>query len=350
MTDTRYSKPASDVAGHTAKLVADNTELLARQTAIAQALKGCPPRTHCLLCENPLADGGHFTHRGVAYASCDTCSHVQCAVIPPDGYPGAAQDFADIYRPLDKTAYQVRTEQIYLPKIQWALEAAREQGLGNLREKTWFEFGAGAGHSLHALSLSGVQKTTGMEAEETLVRQATEALGAPLVRRFTGTLAEAARQNTADVYVAWFVLEHCFALRDFFDAMRDKPDGTLFIFSVPTFGFATLLESAAEGYFARHLDSVLHLQLFTDESIQYALAHAQYDIAAEWIFGQDADDLYRLILTGISHRMPGGLPAGQSRRLRDAMQDIQGAIDHARLADARHIVAIKRSGNLHEGT
>lgn len=341
MTRTTYSKPGSDVAGHTAKLAADNAGLLARQTAIAQALQGRPPRTRCLLCDTPLPGTGHFSHRGVPYAACGVCSHVQCAVLPPDGYPGAAQDFADIYRPLDKSAYQARTQSIYLPKIEWALAAALEQGLGDLRERTWFELGAGAGNSLHALALSGVPKTAGIEAEETLVQQAADALGAPLVQHFTGTLAEAARQNTADIYVAWFVLEHCFSLPAFFGAMRDKPKGTLFLFAVPTFGFATLLECAVTGHYARNLDSVLHLQLFTDDSIRYALDSAGYRIGAEWIFGQDADDLYRVIANGLLGKMPKKLSSREEARLQEALAQIQPILDRARLADARHVLAIK---------
>jgi 2-polyprenyl-3-methyl-5-hydroxy-6-metoxy-1,4-benzoquinol methylase len=342
MTDTRYSKPASDVAGHTARLVADNTELLARQTAIAAQLQGCPPRTHCLLCANSLLQAFQFSHRGIAYLACDVCNHIQCGVMAPEGYPGAAQDFADIYRPLDTDAYEARTRTIYLPKAQWALQAAEKQGLGDLSQRSWLEFGAGAGSFLHALTLSGAKQVTGIEAEQTLVAQAAAALGAPLVRHFTGTLAEAARQNSADIYVAWFVLEHCFSLGEFFAAMRGKPKGTLFLFSVPTFGFAALLECAAGAHYSRHLDSVLHLQLFTDESIRYALAGAGYEIAAEWIFGQDADDLHRFISAGVKDKMPPALLARESRRLQIALDGIQTAIDHARLADARHILAVKQ--------
>lgn len=342
MTDTRYSKPTADVAGHTAKLVADNAGLLARQTATARALQGRPPRTHCLLCNSPLSQNSRFDHRCVPYASCTVCSHVQCAVLPPDGYPGKAQDFADIYRPLDRDAYEARTRAIYLPKAQWALDAAENLGLGDLRQRRWLEFGAGAGSFLHALALTGARQVAGLEAEEALVTQAATALGAPLVSLFTDTLPEAARQHAADIYVAWFVLEHCFSLPEFFAAMRDKPKGTLFLFSVPTFGFATLLESATDSTYSRHLDSVLHLQLFTDRSIQYALASAGYDIAAEWIFGQDADDLYRVIANGRGVKMPEGLWAREEQRLRAALEDVQAALDRARLSDARHIFAVKR--------
>ena len=341
MTLTVYSKPPGDVGGHTSRLIADNHLLLDRQIRIAKALQDCPPRTTCLLCDAPLANARKFSHRQIDYKVCDRCEHVQCAAVPPENYPGIEQDFSDIYRPLDVKAYEARTASIYAPKVAWALQAAAEAKLGDLRENSWLELGSGAGYFLHALQQAGARKIGGLEAEKALVDQAAQALGAPLVKHFHGSLPDAVSQSTAQIYTAWFVLEHCFCLKEFFQAMEKKPKGTLLLFSVPTFGFATLLECAVADHYARHLDSVLHLQLFTDASIRYALDSAGYDLTAEWIFGQDSDDLYRLIVNGIRGKMPAALSAREELRLQAAMAEMQSVIDRTRLADARHILAVK---------
>jgi hypothetical protein len=337
---TEYSKPPLDVAAHTARLIADNDELLNRQRKIALALRGQPRRSRCILCGSSLTSAQPFSHRGVPYVSCDGCGHIQCAAEAPLKYPYGEQDFADIYRPLSPAAYRDRTERIYVPKLEWAIRAAKAVGLGDLSTRSWLDIGSGAGNFVDALRRAGARQAGGLEAEATLVLQANAASEKPLVRQFAGSLAQAVRENAADIYVAWFVLEHCFDTMEFLDALRERPAGTVFVFSVPTFGLATLLETAFDDHYARSLDSVLHLQLFTDSSIKYAMDRAGFEIRAEWIFGQDADDFYRALVTRVRTL---GIPlADEVERLAAALPDIQQAFDRARLSDSRHILAVKK--------
>jgi len=170
-----------------------------------------------------------------------------------------------------------------------------------------------------------------------LVAQASAILGDGVTDHFSGSLGEAVRAYPAEVYAAWFVLEHCLETAALLDALRDRPRGTVFMFSVPTYGLATLLESACDGHYARSLDSVLHTQLFTDRSIEFAMTRAGYEIKAEWLFGQDADDLYRALIA----RGEQGASQAAIARLGDALSEIQGAVDRARLSDSRHVLAVR---------
>jgi 2-polyprenyl-3-methyl-5-hydroxy-6-metoxy-1,4-benzoquinol methylase len=339
---TEYSKPSADVAVDTALMISENEQLHSRQQRIAQALRGRPRRERCLVCTGSLGHASSFIHRGISYARCPDCGHVQCSVQPPDGYPYALQDFADVYRPLDPAAYRDRTERVYAPKLAWMLRAAQATGLGNLLDRSWVEVGCGAGSFIDALRRSGASRVLGVEADEVLVQQANSALGAPMVRQFAGTLADAVRQHPADVYVAWFVIEHCFELGELFEALRQCRPGTVIAFSVPACGLATLLEGAFDGHYARNLDSVLHLQLFTDSSIARAMQESNCEIKAEWIFGQDADDLYRSIIIPLGRTHSAAATAGEQARLYDCLSEIQAVIDRMRLADARHILAVRR--------
>jgi 2-polyprenyl-3-methyl-5-hydroxy-6-metoxy-1,4-benzoquinol methylase len=258
------------------------------------------------------------------------------------GYPYALQDFADVYPPLDPVAYRDRTERIYAPKLAWLLRAAQAAGLGNLLDRSWVDIGCGAGSFIDALRRNGASRVAGIEADAVLVQQANAALAAPIVTQFAGSLAEAVRQHPADVYVAWFVLEHCFELGEVFNALRQCASGTVLAFSVPTYGLAAMLEGAFEQHYARNLNSVVHLQLFTDASIARAMQEANCDIMAEWIFGQDADDLYRSIMIPLQHTHSAAAIVGEQARLLGCMSGIQAVIDHARLADARHVLAVRR--------
>lgn len=339
---TEFSKPPADVAAHTARLIDENKELLANQRKAALELEGLPRRSHCLLCDAECADVPGFRHRGVPYVECSTCGHVQCGLQLPVEFLSRHQRFTKIYPPLDINAYNERTDRIYRPKLDWLLRAGEQAGLGDLTARSWFELGSGAGNFIHALRTGGVAGANGVDAEAMLVDQANAMLKERVVYAFEGSLADAVNSHPSDIYVAWFVLEHSFEIKQFFAALGQKPAGTIFAFSVPTFGLAALLESAFGNHFARSLDSAVHLQMFTDRSIQHALERAGYEIRAEWLFGQDADDLYRAVATGLPDLASTGLLRERVRLLAEAVPRIQAAIDWVRLSDSRHILSVKR--------
>ncbi len=343
--DIRYSKPSGDLSGESRGLADENARLLTDQTRTAAALAGRPERTACLLCGTGLVDAPWFGHRGVNYCRCGACGHVQTRVQPPPGYPAAVgQPFAQIYPRLDRDAYDGRSRRIYAPKLEWILSCAPALGASRagLLARRWMELGCGAGYFLHALQQAGAEAVAGLDASEALIQAGNAMLARPAARHSAADLADAVADNPADIYAAWFVLEHADDPRPFWSALAAKPAGTLFCFSVPTFGFATLLEGALPGLYARNLDSVLHCQLYTDRSIAHALAGAGYDIAAQWVFGQDSLDLRRLLAVDLERRCAPELLAELSPML-DALTDpVQAAIDRAGLADARHVIAVKR--------
>jgi hypothetical protein len=49
-------------------------------------------------------------------------------------------------------------------------------------------------------------------------------------------------------------------------------------------------------------DGIVHRQLYTDESIRHAVALGGFTIVAEWVFGQDADDLSRFLLQNLKDK------------------------------------------------
>jgi 2-polyprenyl-3-methyl-5-hydroxy-6-metoxy-1,4-benzoquinol methylase len=336
-----YSKPSADIASHTLSVLERNAQLLARQRSIASELNDGHGRSTCLVCAGPLATGSRFPHRGTSYVACPTCSHVQTAVIPPADYTQRHQTFSDFYEQPDEAGFRKRRDAVFVPKRDWMLRAAASEGVGDLLARSWVEFGCGDGCFLDALRKAGAARVLGLDAELRLAQKTQERLGLPIMH-FKGSLGDAVRAHPADIYVGWFVLEHCFEIPDFLEALRARPAGTLFAYSVPTFGLSALIEMAIGDHFARSLDSVLHLQLFTDASIRHAMDRAGFKIVGEWIFGQDADDLHRALVTRLSNI--GALDATREevRRLAVAIDGMQSAIDRTRLADARHILAVRQ--------
>jgi SAM-dependent methyltransferase len=340
---TRYSKTRADIADHTERMNSENTALLTRQRTLSQALSRGAIRERCSVCEAELAGAERFIHRHVPYSSCGVCGHVQTSALPPASCLSDEQGFHTVYSTLSPGDYARRTALVHGPKLDWLLEAGEQLGIRRdaMLARSWVELGSGSGNFIDALRRAGARQVTGFEADPILVARAQAALAADVVRPFRGSLADAIRQYPADCYAAWFVLEHCLEIPELLRALRDLRAGTLFAFSVPVMGLATLLEAAVDGYFARNLDSVLHLQLFTDRSIRHALNLAGFEPCAEWIFGQDADDLLRMLVAGLTDKYPPALLASETKRLAAASDDLQHALDRHRLADARHVLAIK---------
>ena len=57
---------------------------------------------------------------------------------------------------------------------------------------------------------------------------------------------------------------------------------------------------------------------------------------------KDADDLYRSIIVPLHQTHSAAAIAGERARLLDCLSDVQAVIDRARLADARHVLAVRR--------
>jgi hypothetical protein len=205
------------------------------------------------------------------------------------------------------------------------------------------EIGAGAGYFLSALDDYGVTNFAGFDSNRELVALANRRLKSKRVHHERERLlSKAIQKYPADVYVGFFVLEHVEDAHAFFRQLKRLPKGTIFIFAVPVFGLSVLLDGAFEHNFARQLDGIVHRQLYTDESIQYGVELAGFTIVAEWIFGQDADDLSRFLLQNAKGKYSTRLFRDVSRQVMSVQDGIQQALDRARLADQRHVIAIKR--------
>jgi 2-polyprenyl-3-methyl-5-hydroxy-6-metoxy-1,4-benzoquinol methylase len=201
--------------------------------------------------------------------------------------------------------------------------------------------GAGAGYFLSCLLDAGIRNIKGFDINKDLLQIATTHVPEKYLFHYKGKLSEAINAFPADIYTAFFVLEHISDSKNFFLKLKSLPPGTIFIFSVPVFGISCLLENIFSKNFARNLDCVLHTQLYTDDSIRYALERAEFNIVAQWIFGQDAEDFIRFILKNIENKF-SIKKLEQIKSDLDRLQDaLQNCFDKYKISDQRHIIAIK---------
>ena len=341
-----YSKSLNDISPERAERLSQKTDdKYQTQIEISRILHDTPLRESCLVCQNKL-QGSEFIHRSIPFIQCNNCGHIQTKGLPPSGYPFHEKNssFHNVYPDLDAKEYQNRIERIYQPKLDWIQEVLTEHFTEKeLRLKKWVELGCGAGYFLSCLDSNNFKKITGFDMDPDLVKK-TDAMTPDHVKVYHGdeNLHKTVSNCSADVYVAFFVLEHVLNPYKFYKQLSYLPTNTIFIFSVPLFGFSCLLEGAFGNLYARNLDAVVHTQIYTEKSINYALNIANFDIIGQWVFGQDAEDFSRFILDSLKEDYPDDMFQEISTKLLNLQDPLQHIFDINHLSDQRHIIAIKR--------
>ncbi len=343
-----YSKPLGDLAREQSERLRDEQALFQRQKALSSMLEGRPLRSGCLLCTASPNHADHFVHRGVPSIRCGTCGHVQTAVLPPEGYPHSVEGglpFGAIYPRLSPEEYHNRKQRIYTPKFGWIKRILTEE-LGwtaeQICDRHWADLGCGAGYFLAALRDAGIAHISGCDADEHLVELAREYVPEARTEVFSGHLGDVVQRVQADVYTAFYVMEHIEEPHSVYRAMSELPAGSVVVFSVPVYGFSCLLENIFDSSYARAYDTVVHTQVYTEQSIQYAMETADMDIVAQWVFGQDAEDLRRVMLSRLAGKLPTSMMDEVQQRLSELLDPLQQCLDQLHIADQRHVLAVKR--------
>lgn len=343
-----YSKPLGDLAREQDERLRDERALYERQRRLSAMLQGRPARTHCLLCGSATDTAEHFVHRGVPALRCAACGHVQTLANPPEGYPHRIEgglSFGAIYPRLSIEEYHHRKQRIYTPKFEWVQRVLSEELSytdSALRLQRWMEIGCGAGYFLAALRDAGIAHATGCDADEHLVALAREYVPDARTEVFTGQPSEVIERAEADIYAAFYVMEHIEQPQRVYRALAGLPPGSVFVFSVPVYGFSCLVENIFDANYARAFDTVVHTQVYTERSIEYAMRIADMEVVAEWVFGQDAEDLRRVMLSQLAGKLPESMLRDARNQLAELLDPLQHCLDTLHFADQRHILAVKR--------
>ncbi|MGD9078000.1 MAG: methyltransferase domain-containing protein [Desulfobacterales bacterium] len=335
-----YSKSSKAIEKASLYRVLKDHELSKRQIHESMDLLKFNNRKECVLCGNALR-GENFYHRNIPFVVCDTCKHIQTKTNPPSNYPRTK--FSSVYLEISEKDYQDRKKRVYKPKLDWIINCLSDHDYpkDRISKMQWTEIGAGAGYFLSSLLDAGLRNIKGFDADKKLVQVARDYVPEKYIMHYEGNLSEAMDLFPSDIYTAFFVLEHISDAKNFFIKLKTLPKGTIFIFSVPVFGLSCLFENIFENNYARNLDCVLHTQLYTDDSIKFAMKKAGFKIIAKWIFGQDAEDIIRFILKDITPKFSLKIVDEIQNDLYGLQDSMQNCFDKLNLSDQRHIIAIK---------
>jgi len=337
---TDYSKTLGDLTKEETSRIQNEEQLYISQKEANKRLSKATSRKICILCGSPIK-GREFLHRGVSFITCLKCNHIQSKALPPLGFPDeleGKEQFSKIYPKLEKDQFEDRKSRIYRPKLNWIFSALERLGYekSELLEMKWLELGSGNGAFLSSLEDMGVYDYIGFEKEKTLLERSKSFVSPERVSLSTGSLGEIIRANQADIICAFFVFEHDEKLFELINALKKCPKGTLLCFSVPKFGLSCLLENMASERYARSLDAAVHVQTFTDQSINFLLEAAGFEKIATWQFGQDALELRRFLqpTKGLDEHS-----RSLGEKMESCLDEMQSVLDMAGLCDQVHIIA-----------
>ncbi len=334
----KFSKPSSDLSKESEDWIQKDDEILFRTTEDIKNLSYLAHREKCLLCGTTLEGTESFMHRSVEYICCINCNHIQSIQIPAN-----EAEFDQIYPPLNKKDWEKRRDRIYLPKLEWIEESLKiSMPELNLKDLGWLDLGSGGGYFLGALQSKEYKDIKGIEENSHLISRSNDFFQEELVFGLDKSEFYLNHSQT-NIVTNWFVLEHLDNPWIILNNLKNKAKGTLFAFSVPVFGFGTLLEQVSEEYAARSLDGLVHRQIFTQQSIDFMLNKINYKKVSDWTFGQDSLDLKRLILKKINKRSfsEGMLLEDIQNKIGSIVDPIQEVLDRADFSDAKHILSIK---------
>lgn len=242
--------------------------------------------SNCPICYASLDDAAvELTVFDTPYVRCAGCGHATVRAAPPpdvlDKVFAESETHSSAY--IDRTAIEIRMQQIVAPKLDWCIEHfVAHRGRA---PRSVLDVGAGGGHFLAGAKRRGMS-VEGFEKSKASRAFAHDAFG--LALRADDFLAVGAA--SADVITFWGLLEYVSRPREFIAAARRTlaPDGILVVEVPRVDSLGTLVQALDGAVVARHMDPTSHVSAFTDASLCTALVEEGFAPFAAWYFGMDA--------------------------------------------------------------
>ncbi len=302
----RYGKPSGPLLKHKQAFFEQNDSLLAERLRIGEVYTRQPRRTQCKCCGGPLG-AVSFRKQEIDYMICQHCGHLNGAHEDTRAFcrevytndEGAS--YGSVYSAESKDLYDSRTQDIYLPKAAFLIEALTAAG-EKPTDLSYVDLGAGAGYFVAALLQCDVDRVQGLEVSKFQVDLANRMIGDDRVKEhaledITGIAAE----MDADVVSLIGVLEHLSEPCVLLKAFNNNPVLKYIFLSVPLFSPSNFFEMVFPTVFHRHLSGG-HTHLYTASSLDWTCREFGFECIAEWWFGTDVVDWYRSVMVRLGQQ------------------------------------------------
>ena len=291
----KYSKPSGFYFNTKASFFSENEKLLNIELKKNQLYGEQPLRTHCKICRVDLPLAVDFISHGVGYKFCEQCSHLNGAHEDTKGFIEKlyiSDDGSEYSKNYVDENYQKRSQDIYLPKVDFLIESLKG------KDYTILDIGCGSGYFVNAAIERNIH-ARGLDISKSMVSFGNSQIKHSKGKEPMEYVGEAGfYQSIIDskehVISAIGVIEHLREPHQFFEAFQQS-EAQILYYSVPMFSNSVFLEFIHQEVFPRQLSGG-HTHLFLEESIKKMNSIIGVTPIAEWRFGTDVMDLYRIMM------------------------------------------------------
>ena len=339
----KYSKPFGDLNTLKTTFFDNNDGMLEMADGMADVLLMQPKRTKCKICGAPLGKPLYTSHR-IGYIECEKCGHLNSECIDTDEFASRVyieDDYSKNYSAADKESYIRRRDMIYIPKAEYLRDCLKHESVP-AEDVSILDIGAGCGYFVSAARECGM-KALGIEVSDSEVSYGNAMTEEKWLTHIGLTdSVDHIRKTDANVLSAIGVLEHLVHLDENIDAIRDNTNIRYVFASVPMFSFSSCFEVAFANGYNRHTGGT-HTHLFTDESVARMAERMGFEIAYEWRFGSDINDLYRFLMVSMQKNNNEEFSRYFSDRFVPLMDELQQVLDKSEFSSELHFILRRKA-------
>lgn len=334
----KYSKPFGNLNSLKTNFFENNDGMLKMADGMADVLLMQPKRSVCKVCGAKLGEPLYTSHR-LAYIECKECGHLSSECEDTDDFASKVyieDDYSKNYSASNKDGYLNRMNMIYIPKAEYLKDCLDKEGI-NASDINILDIGAGCGYFVAATRQLGM-KSIGIEVSGSEVEYGNAMNDEPILTcvGLTDSI-DYIRKTDANVISAIGVLEHLIHLSENLEAIKANENIKYLYASVPMFSFSSCFEAAFQDCYNRHTGGT-HTHLFSNESIAQMAEAIGFEIAYEWRFGSDINDLYRFIMVSMQKNGNAQLAEYFSDKFVPLMDELQNTLDKSEFSSELHFI------------
>ncbi|MCR4740732.1 MAG: methyltransferase domain-containing protein [Lachnospiraceae bacterium] len=338
--EKKYGKSFGKLNSFKTNFFEDNDGMLKMADEMADIFASQPKRKVCKICGTPLLRPLFVSHR-LGYIQCPECGHLNGEYEDTDEFASKVyveDDYSRNYSEDTREKYQNRMNLIYIPKAEYLKTCLEKEGVKDINI---LDIGAGCGYFVTAARTLGM-KAHGIEVSKNEVDHGNRMAGEEiLVHVGLKDSIEYIKNTDANTISAIGVLEHLIHLKENLEAVRENDNIRYLYASVPMFSFSCAFEASHQDCYNRHCGGT-HTHLFTNSSIERMASDMGFEVAYEWRFGSDINDLYRFIMVSLAKNKNEDFAAYFSQKFTPLMDDLQLILDKSEFSSELHFILKRR--------
>lgn len=264
-----------------------NSELIVTEDQILflNDFSSQPKRNYCRICNEDISNAAYdYEASQIPFIICPRCNHHNGAFYDDDQFNRNFFTSNDVdYAKHYIEDFHQRVQEIYMPKLDFLLETADQESI-NITGIC--DFGAGVGHFLKCCVERGIP-SIGYELSSHMIEAAQKINpGVTIYDDLNKFLDYSFLHHRYNVISFIFSLEHVVNPSSTLAKVASHHPELIYV-SVPHASCDLLTDALIPNYFSRQVAGA-HTNIFTTQSLDYAMHQIGYVSVGKWYFGRNA--------------------------------------------------------------